>query len=98
MKDNEIVDFLMRLRQPTFFSSDRHFYKRILCHSRYCLVFLEVEQSEAALFAQRLLRLDVFNTNAKRMGKVIRVSHTGGSVWEVKSENEKHFTWENLTL
>ena len=96
LKDHEIVEFLLKQHQPTFFSSDRHFFKRTLCHLKYCLVFLEVEQSESALFTRRLLRFDLFNTIAKRRGKVIRVSHTGGSVWETNSEKEKHFIWKNL--
>ena len=45
MKDDEIIPFLLALRQPTLFTVDRDFYKRELCHTRYSLVYLDVEQS-----------------------------------------------------
>ena len=53
----------------------RSFYKPSLCHSQYCLVYLNVEQPEAAVFVRRLLHHSEFDTQAKRMGQVIRVSH-----------------------
>ncbi len=39
IKDDEIISFLIRKRQPTFFTRDDDFYHRHLCHARYCLVF-----------------------------------------------------------
>ena len=95
-KDREIIDFLLSVHRVTFFSSDKHFYKRTLCHASYCLVFLDVEQSETALFIRRLLRHDLFRTQAQRRGNVIRVSHSGGSIWEPHSQKEKHFFWTSL--
>ncbi len=93
MNDNEIIGFILKLRRPTLFSSDKHFYKRTLCHAKYCVVYLDVEQSETALFVRRLLRHNLFDTQAKRLGTVIRVSHVGGSIWEPHSQKEKHFFW-----
>ena len=55
MTDDEIIPFLLGLRQPTLFTIDRHFYKRSLCHARYGLVYLDVAQSEAAIFIRRVL-------------------------------------------
>jgi hypothetical protein len=77
MKDDEIIPFLLSLRNPTLFTIDRHFYKRTLCHTRYGLVYLNVGQSEAAIFVRRLLRHPEFDTQAKRMGTVIRASQQG---------------------
>ncbi|MCI0528720.1 MAG: hypothetical protein L0Y56_14880, partial [Nitrospira sp.] len=75
MNDEEIIPFLHRLRHPTFFTRGSDFYKRSLCHARYCLVYLDVEKEEVTTFVRRLLRHREFNTEAKRMGTVIRISH-----------------------
>jgi hypothetical protein len=47
------------------------------------LVYLDVRKEEVALFIRRLLRHQAFNTNAKRMGNVICVSHVGLLVWHL---------------
>src|SRR6266496_2270724 len=71
--DEEIIPLLQRLRHPTFFTRDSDFYDRRLCHRQYCLVYMSVEKSEAALFVRRLLHHPGFKTQAKRMGTVIRM-------------------------
>ena len=81
MKDQEIIPFLHQLRRPTFFSRDDDFFERKLCHPDYCLVFLDVKKGEVAFFIRRFLRYQEFNTKAKRMGKVIRISHVGINIW-----------------
>lgn len=93
MLDEEIISLLQQLRRPTFFTRDGDFYERQLCHNRYCLVYLSVEKSEAAWFARRLLRHPAFKTQASRMGKVIRVSHTGISYWQRQQPREQHVGW-----
>jgi len=93
MKDDEIIPFLLGIRNPTFFTVDHHFYKRTLCHARYSLVYLNVGQSEAAIFARRMLRHREFDTQAKRMGTVIRASHAGLAVWRLHAEHEERFDW-----
>lgn len=92
--DEAIIPLLLRLRYPTFFSRDSDFYKRELCHSAYCIVHLSVEKSEAALFVRRLLRHHDFKTQARRMGKVIRVSRAGISFWRRHQSREEHVEWE----
>ena len=77
MKDEEIIPYLLKLRRPTLFTRDLGLYNRALRHERYCLVILAVGQYEAAYFARRLLNHRRFDTQAKRMGTVIRVMHTG---------------------
>jgi hypothetical protein len=57
-------------------------------------VCLDVRQDEAATFVRRLLRHRKFNTQAKRMGKVIRLSTVGLSVWEIHGEKENNFAWQ----
>lgn len=91
--DEAMIPLLQGLRRPTFFTRDSDFYERNLCHPRYCLVFLSVEKSEAALFVRRLLRHPRFKSQARRMGTVIRVSHTGISFWSWHQSREQHAQW-----
>ena len=95
MKDEEITRLLLQFRSPTFFTLDFDFYQRNLCHTRYCLVCMDIEQNKTALFVRRLLRHKEFNTKAKRMGKVIRLSSAGLSIWQLHAERETHFDWHN---
>jgi len=93
MKDEEIIPFLHELPSVTFFTRDLGFYRRRLCHADYCLVCLAVSQYEAASFIRRFLRHSAFNTQAKRTGKVIRVTHTGIRVWQLHGEKEEELMW-----
>jgi len=93
IQDEEIIPLLHRLSRPTFFTSDSDFYKSRLCHARYCIVYLAVEEDEAASFIRRLLRHRAFDTEAKRMGSVIRVSQTGLTVWRFHQEKPLELAW-----
>ena len=93
MKDREIIPLLHQVNQPTFFTRDSDFYHPNLCHAGYSLAFLDVRKQEVALFVRRLLSYPAFNTKAKRMGKVIRVSHIGLSFWQLHQRTEEHLAW-----
>jgi hypothetical protein len=93
MQDEEIISFLLGLRRPTLFTLDRDFYQRGLCHARYSLVYLDVKQSEAAIFVRRVLRHRDLDTPAKRMGTVVRASHTRVAVWRLHADQEVHLGW-----
>lgn len=93
MKDREIIPFLHQLNQPTLFTRDDDFYERRLCHAGYCLVYLDVRKEEVATFVRRVLRQKAFKTKAKRMGKVIRASHVGLTVWNLHAEKEDLLDW-----
>ncbi len=93
MPDEEIIPFLLHLRRPTFFTRDADFYNRRLCHTRYCLVYLAVKKTEAALFVRRFLRSPLFHTQAKRLGNVVQVSQVGLSVWRLHAEDEMRLPW-----
>lgn len=93
MKDREIIPLLHQVNEATFFTRDSDFYHAKLCHASYALVFLDVRKQEVALFVRRLLRHPAFNTKAKRMGKIIRVSHIGLSLWQLHHRNEAHLEW-----
>jgi hypothetical protein len=91
--DEEVILLLQRLRHPTFFTRDSDFYDRRLCHRRYCLVYMSVEKSEAALFVRRFLRHPNFKTQAQRMGKVVRVSRAGIAFRALHQSKEQHVAW-----
>lgn len=93
MKDDEIIPFLLTLQQPTLFTLDWDYDKRSLCRGRYCLVCLDVKRDESAIFIRRLLRYQEFDTQAKRMGSVIRVSYSGLFVWRLYAQKEACFRW-----
>jgi hypothetical protein len=95
LKDTEIIPLLFQLRSPTFFSLDSDFYKPKLCHSRYCLVYVDVGQYEAATFIRRFLSHSEYKTKNKRKGEVIRVSQTGISMWRLHAEKEEFYNWGN---
>ena len=93
LQDDEILPLLLRLRRPTFFSLDFDFYRPHLRHARYCLVVITAGQYEAASFTRRLLQHPEFDTEAKRLGAVLRVSHVGVTVWSHHAESEEHYSW-----
>jgi hypothetical protein len=93
MKDSEIISLLHDLTRPTFFTRDDDFFERNLRHARYCLVHTVVEKNEVAVFTRHLLRHPEFNTKARRMGSVIRVSHAGLLLWRLHAEKPQRFDW-----
>ncbi len=92
-KDEEIVVLLRRQRNPTFFTRDAGFYRPTLRHRSYCLVVAGVGQNEVAAFIRRFLRHPDFDTQAKRMGRVVRISRAGIAVWGLQSQAEMHSLW-----
>ena len=95
MKDREqIIPLLHTLRRPTFFTQDHGFYHPALRHPDYCLVYLDVAFKEAANFIYRFLRHQAFRTEAQRMGKVIRIRHSGLTYWQVSDEKERVVSWQ----
>lgn len=92
MKDPEILTLLHGLKRVTLFSLDRDFSGAHLCHPAYCLVYLFVPRQEAAIYVRRVLRHPALNTQAKRMGAVIRVGGSGLRVWR-RNEFEQALPW-----
>ena len=93
MLDDEIIPLLRRLRHPTFFTRDLRFYDAKNRSAKYCIVCLAVGQQEAAVFVRKTLRHLALNTHAKRMGKAVRVTHTGVRLWAPTSPAEIELTW-----
>ena len=93
MKDDEIIPLLHGLNRPTFFTLDDDFFKPRLRHGQYGLIYLDVAQYESAAFIRRTLKHPDLSTKAKRMGKVIRVSHPGLMIWELHAEDRTQLAW-----
>lgn len=93
IQDDEIIPLLYQLRRPTFFTRDSDFFDRKLCHQRYCLVYMDVDKYEAALFVRSVLRHPELDTQAKRMGTVIRVSHRGVSLYRLRTGGLIFLDW-----
>ena len=92
-QDENLIPLLHRLARPTFFSLDRNFYRPVWANTNYCLAWLDVKDDRAAEFIRRFLRHPLFDTQAKRMGKVVRV-HTGALVaWEFGKRVPNSFVW-----
>ena len=84
----EILRYLHRTRQVTFFTRDLGFFRPRLCHNNYCLAVITVPVLETALYVRRLLRHRAFNTKAKRQGKVIRISSAKIVWWQLGEERQ----------
>lgn len=93
MTDDEVIPFLLSLRRPTFFTLDWDFHRPDLCHARYCLILLDVAREESALFVRRVLAHPALDTQARRMGAVVRVSYAGLFVWRLNARSEVHLEW-----
>lgn len=88
IKDQAILPLLHQVRRATFFTLDRGFYDRRLCHPGYCLVWLDVDKRQVGDYVRRVLRHPRLNSQAKRMGTVIRVSPVGLHIWRRHGEEE----------
>jgi len=93
MKDDEVIPFLLTLSRPALFTEDWDFFKSNLRHAKYGLIFLDVKRDESAIFIRRLLRHPECNTQAKRLGKVIRISYSGLFVWRLHAQQEIFQDW-----
>jgi hypothetical protein len=93
MKDREILSLLHTLNRPTFFSLDHGFFKRGLCHPRYGLAYLDVEEARAAEYIRRTLRHQELDARNKRMGTVVRVQPNGIRGWRLNTKDMLRLSW-----
>jgi hypothetical protein len=98
IKDEAIPVLLRSVRQPTFITTNvTDFWCRVPAHARYSVVCVALPNErlyELPPLLRRFLRLPEFNTKAKRMGKVIRVSPSQLQYYEQPSEAIIHVrTW-----
>ena len=80
--DEEIPRYLLQVRQPTPVTINySDFPPGQYLHPSYCLIRLKLSQTEALIVPpvlRSILAEPAFNTKAKRMGKVISWTKTGG--------------------
>jgi hypothetical protein len=94
MKDREdVIPLLHRLKSPTFFTLDHGFYHPTLLHQACCLVFLDVWDDEVAEYVRCFLRHPQFRTQSQRIGKVVRVRHSGVNYWQLHERKERVVSW-----
>lgn len=91
--DNDIISFLKEHSGILFITRDDDFYKQKYCHEKYCIVYLEVERNEVAYFIRKFLKHELFNTKAKRLGKVIKASQQFISYWQVHKKSFDKLEW-----
>jgi hypothetical protein len=91
--DTNIIPLLHRLKKATLFTQDKDFFKQNLCHSAYCLAWIDGKPGEAALYLRRFLRHRQFATQAKRMGVVARVSRDGIHFWRLSQTRSQYVPW-----
>ncbi len=94
--DENIITFLRSSKNILFVTRDSDFYKNQLCHPAFCIVFLEVDRSECAFFVRKFLSHKKFKSNKQRVGKVIKLTQTIISYWEVNSKELMVIKWMNL--
>ena len=92
ISDSDIRRELHHSKQ-TFHTQDLDFYHPRYRHPTYCLVFYGVEDQDFASCVQRFLCHPQFNTRAKRMGKVVRVTLEQIEVGEFHRENRGIVEW-----
>jgi hypothetical protein len=90
----EILRFLHKSKQMTFFTRDLGFFRARLRHSNYCLVILTVPVIETAYYIAALLRHPEFDTRAKRNGKVMRVSIKSIAFWQIGRQQQSTVSWQ----
>lgn len=95
MQDEEIIRLLHDGPRVTFYTRDRDFHKGNLCHRNYCLVFLDVDVDavELAQYVRRLQGHPLLDTQAKRMGKVIKVTTKELELWKVGAGSSERIEW-----
>jgi len=91
--DENIIVALHHLKQPTLFTRDGDFFKSVLCHRAYALVWIDAAPEEAALFVRKFLRHPRFRTKANRLGTVARVHHDGIHFWTRRHASLDQLSW-----
>lgn len=92
-KDDNIIPLLHAQRRVTFFTQDQDFYHRQLGHPGYCLVWLDVKADDAARCVRRFLRHLRFDSQAKRVGLVVRVHPEGIHFWQLNRPTLQSAAW-----
>ena len=98
IKDDVIPTLLQSAQQPTFVTTNvTDFWPYVSAHSRYCIICVPIPNERLhalSLLLRQLMRLPEFDTKAKRMGKVIRMSPNQLQYYEKHPGSVTHIsTW-----
>ena len=94
IEDENLIPLLHRLHRATLFTEDKHFFKPSLCHPSYGLIYLDVRNIHVAEFIRHFLKHPAFDTQAKRLGIVARVSVGGVRFWRKGQGSLQTAEWE----
>ena len=87
--DEYIINWLKRLKTPTFITKDcKDFYNCRRLDKHYFIICVDVHRREFVSVVRKIFKHPLFNTVAKRMGKVIRVTSTYINYFEVGGNTE----------
>ena len=89
----EILRFLHKTKQITFFTRLRVLSRAVASRQLYCLVALTVPVLETAHYISALVHHPHFNTRAKRNGKVMRVSTRSIVFWQIGRQQQTAVRW-----
>jgi hypothetical protein len=93
IQDDNILPFLLRLKQPTLLTRDEDFFERRFLHARYCLAWFDMDAGQTAFFIRRFLSHPEFRTSAQRLGKVICIAPRGIEYWSKRADRRTHIKW-----
>ncbi len=91
--DERVPQILLTCHEPNFITIDSDFWTPKLCHTGYCIIYIEIDdrrQQEIPRLLRRLFRDGRFKSQKQRLGTVIRVSRVGISFWEVGNATIQH--------
>jgi hypothetical protein len=77
ISDPQMVSLLHGGTRWMLVTRDGAFYRASLCHSKYCILVLDVQRDEVAASVMRFLSTPHFRTQRSRLGTVARVSPNG---------------------
>jgi len=94
-QDLDLIPILHTLAKPTFFTLDRHFFRADWAHASYGLVWLDVNDGEAAEDIRLFLRHLAFDTKSKRLGVVARIGTTDVRFWRKGQSHWRIVEWRD---
>jgi hypothetical protein len=84
----------LRGSRCTFHTQDEGFFKRRHRHRTYCIVcYVNITPERLSSWIVRFLRHREFNTHAKRLGRVIKVTPERIEYWEMGHEEKSLVEW-----
>jgi len=94
IKDDAIPSLLAQQNQPTFVTINAtDFWQRVSASEKFCVVCFAVTSSEIVQIPsllRRLLRHCDFDTKAKRVGKVVRITSQGNMAFYSTEDRDIH--------